>query len=144
VREGAPVPDVSTPDGLRRALLKARKVAHINPQTGTSGKFVLAIFEKLGIAEEMKGKTLLVDSGAAAEPVARGEADLAVHQIPEILPVKGVTLAGPLPPELQVYTVYYGVAAPATKNAAAAADYLRYLSSPEAKGRLSAGGYSAP
>jgi molybdate transport system substrate-binding protein len=117
---------------------------HINPATGTSGKFVVQMFEKLNIAEEMKKKTTYVDSGAAAAPVARGEVELAIHQISEIIPVKGAKLVGPLPESLQTYTVYNATPVPGTKKADAVAQLIRHLTSAEAKSRLAAAGYSAP
>jgi molybdate transport system substrate-binding protein len=144
VREGAPVPDVSTPEALKRALLAARSVAQINPATGTSGKYVVQIFEKLGIAEAMKPKVRYVDEGPAAALVASGETELAIHQMSEIVPLKGVKLAGPVPESLQTYTVYNGAPAPGTKKGEAVAQYLRHLTSPEVRSTLAAAGYTEP
>ena len=79
--------------------------------------------------------------GYIVEPVGRGEIELGIHQISEILPVKGVKLVGPLPPELQKYTTY--VAAP-VKPSRLAADFIEHLPGPDARARLAAAGYSAP
>jgi molybdate transport system substrate-binding protein len=144
VHEGAPLPDISTPAALRKTLLAAKSVVYINPETGTSGKYVLEAFRKMGIEQEMKRKTTLVDSGYAVAPVGEGKVELGIHQISEILPVKGVKLVGPLPAEFQRYTVYAGAMAPGTPKAAAVREFLRYLSSPEARAGLAKAGYSAP
>ena len=144
VNERAPVPDISTPDALKRALLAARSVVYIDPKTGTSGKHVEEMFSRLGILQEMRAKATLGQGGYVTEPVGRGEIELGIHQISEILPVKGVRLAGPLPPELQKYTVYFGAPVAGTAKAQAVAQFLTYLSSPQARERLAKAGYSAP
>jgi molybdate transport system substrate-binding protein len=144
VHESAPPPDISTPEAMRRTLLAAKSVVYINPQTGTSGKYVEEMFAKLNILEIMKSKATLVNEGYAVAPVGRGEVELGIHQISEILPVKGVKLVGPLPAELQKYTVY--VAAPSTKTARKATvdAFIAHLTGPEARGRLDKAGYTAP
>jgi len=144
VEEKAPLPDISTPEALKKTLLAAKSVVHINPATGTSGKYVVDMFEKLGIYEQMKGKTTLVDSGYAVAPVGRGEVELGIHQISEILPVKGVRLVGPLPAEFQRYTVYVGAPVPGTAKSGVVMQFLQYLSSPQARAGLSKAGYTAP
>jgi len=113
VKEGAPRPDVSTVDAFKRALVAAKSVAYIDPQAGgSSGIYVAGLLEKLGVANEVKPKAVLIHGGAVAEHVAKGEAELGIHQISEILPVKGITLVGALPKEIQNYTIYAaGIAA---------------------------------
>jgi molybdate transport system substrate-binding protein len=107
VKEGAPKPDLGSVDAFKRALLAAKTVAYIDPASGgSSGIYVAGLLKKLGIAEEIKPKERLQAGGYVAEKVANGEAEIAIHQISEILPVKGATLAGPLPEEIQNYTVY--------------------------------------
>ena len=106
VRAGAPVPDIGTPDALRATLLAARKVVIVDPAKGTSGRLVEEVFKLLGIADAMRDRTIRVDGGYVVEAVARGEADLGLHQISEILPVAGVKLVGPLPGDLQRFTRY--------------------------------------
>ena len=144
INQNAPVPDLSTPEALKRTLLAAKSVVYIDPKTGTSGKHVLAVFQKLGIEKDMAAKTTLGQGGYITEPVGRGEIELGIHQISEILPVKGVKLAGPLPEALQKYTVYVAAPVPSTTTQAAVKELIGYLSSPAARGRLSAAGYTAP
>jgi molybdate transport system substrate-binding protein len=144
VHESAPLPDISTPEALRRTLLAAKSVVYINPQTGTSGKYVVEAFRKLGIEEQMRTKTTLVDSGYAVAPVGRGEIELGIHQISEILPVKGVKLVGPLPPELQKYTVYVAAALPRTQKKPAVDAFIAHLTGSEARSRLAQAGYTSP
>ena len=104
VRKGAARPEVTSSDAFKRALLAARSV--VRSREGTSGLYFESLLTRLGIAEAMRGKIVLGGSGRIAELVARGEADMAVQQIPELLPVEGVDFAGPLPDELQLYTVF--------------------------------------
>jgi molybdate transport system substrate-binding protein len=106
VKQGAKLPDVSTPEALRSALLAAKSITYMDPQKGTSGKHFAGVLEQLGIAEQVKSKTTLGDAGYVMEPVARGEIELGIQQITEILPVKGAVLVGPLPPSLQKTTTY--------------------------------------
>ena len=88
-------------------LLAAKSVGYIDPKSGgSSGIYFAGLLQKLGIADEIKPKERLQMGGYVAELVAKGEAEIAVHQISEILPVKGVVFAGPLPAEIQSYTVY--------------------------------------
>ena len=94
-------------DAFKKALLAAKSVAYIDPQAGgSSGIYVAGLLVKLGIADAIKPKAVLIHGGAVAEHVANGEAEIGIHQISEILPVKGITLVGPLPKEIQNYTTY--------------------------------------
>ena len=139
VNEKAPSPDISTVENFKKALLAAKSVVYIDPKTGTSGKHVAEVFERLGIAAEMRGKSTLGQGGYATEPVGRGEIELGIHQISEILPVKGVKLVGPLPPELQKYTTY--VAVP-VKQSRTVLDFIDHLTGAEARRRLAQAGYT--
>jgi molybdate transport system substrate-binding protein len=141
VNEKALLPDISTVDAFRRTLLAAKSVVYIDPKVGTSGKHVAEVLERLGIAAEVNAKARLGQGGYIVEPVGRGEIELGIHQISEILPVKGVKLAGPLPPELQKYTTY--VAAPVAQSRLVL-DFIDYLSGPQARARLAQAGYTAP
>jgi molybdate transport system substrate-binding protein len=141
VNEKAPSPDISTPEKFKQALLAAKSVVYIDPKVGTSGKHVAALLERLGIAEQVNAKAKLGQGGYIVEPVGRGEIELGIHQISEILPVKGVKLAGELPRELQKYTVY--VAAPVTQSRAVL-DFIDHLTGPQAQARLAQAGYTAP
>jgi len=141
VNEKAPLPDISTPEAMRRTLLAAKSIVYINPKTGTSGKYVEQMFSQLNILEIVKPKVTLVNEGYAVAPVGRGEVELGIHQISEILPVPGVKLVGPLPPEFQRYTVYTMVP---LANSQGVSDLVRHLTSPQARERLSQAGYTPP
>jgi molybdate transport system substrate-binding protein len=107
VKEGTPKPDISSIEAFKQALLAAKSVAYIDPAAGgSSGIYVAGLLDKLGIAAQVNPKAKLIAGGAVAEHIARGEAELGIHQISEILPVRGVVLVGPLPAEIQNYTVY--------------------------------------
>jgi molybdate transport system substrate-binding protein len=105
VAKGATKPDIATPDALRAALLRARQVAYTNPAAGgASGVQVAAVLEQLGIAEQIDAKAIFGEGGPIALIVARGEAELGMHQIPELLGHDGVDYIGSLPATLQAYT----------------------------------------
>jgi molybdate transport system substrate-binding protein len=107
VKEGAPKPDISTTDALKKALVTARSVTYIDPASGgSSGIYFSNLLDRLGIADQVKPKAKLKSGGYVAELLVTGEADIAIHQISEILPVKGVVLVGPLPADVQNTTVY--------------------------------------
>jgi molybdate transport system substrate-binding protein len=107
VKDGTPKPDIGSVAAFKQALLAAKSVAYIDPAAGgSSGIYVAGLLDKLGIAADVNAKAKLIPGGAVAEHIAKGEAELGIHQISEILPVKGVTLVGPLPAEIQNYTVY--------------------------------------
>ena len=143
VREGAAKPDISSVDAFRRALLEARSVACIDPASGgTSGIHFAAVLKRLGIARDVAAKSILVFGGYAAERVARGEADLVVQLVCELVPVKGVSLVGPLPEELQLYTTYTGALTDAGHAGARA--WLDFLSGPEGRRRFATNGLEAP
>jgi molybdate transport system substrate-binding protein len=131
VKEGAPVPDIATTESFKKTLLAAKSIVYIDPTRGTSGKHFASVLEKLGIAAAMKPKSKTMEGGFVAEAVAKGEAELAVHQITEILPVKGVKLVGPLPPDLQKITVYQAAATTKVRDPAAAKAFLENLKTPE-------------
>ncbi len=141
VHENAPQPDLSNAEAFKRTLLAAKSVVYIDPKVGTSGKHVAEILVRLGISEQVNSKAILGKGGYVVEPVGRGEIELGIHQISEILPVKGVKLAGPLPPELQKYTVYVAVN---MKNNPAVNEFIAYLGGPQARGRLAQSGYTSP
>ncbi len=124
IRAGQTPPALETVEQFKQVVLNARKVAYIDPASGgSSGIYLDGLFQRLGIAQEVRAKAVLVPGGYAAERVANGEADLAIHQVSEILPVSGVMLAGLLPQPIQNYTTYgYGVAS-TTNMATAAASF---------------------
>ena len=133
VKDGTPKPDIGSVAAFKQALLAAKSVAYIDPAAGgSSGIYVAGLLDKLGIAAEVKPKAKLIPGGVVAEHVAKGEAELGIHQISEILPVKGVTLVGPLPAEIQNYTVYAAGLGAQAKDGDAAKALLKTLTSPAA------------
>jgi molybdate transport system substrate-binding protein len=144
VKKGAPAPDISTVDALKQALLKARAVAYIDPASGgSSGIYLAKLFEKLGIADKIRPNAVLVPGGLVAERLVSDEADIALHQISEILAVPGATLVGPIPREIQNYTVYAGALSGAARDVAAARALLDALKGPSAAAILKEKGMEA-
>jgi molybdate transport system substrate-binding protein len=130
VRAGAPKPDVSTPDALKKTLLGAQSIAYL--PTSAAGAYVTGVFERLGIAEAMKAKTEpQTTTGQIAEAVAKGDAELGVFLV-NVLMAPGVELAGSFPAELQQELVFTAAPAADTKQAAAAKAFIDYLTSPAA------------
>jgi molybdate transport system substrate-binding protein len=116
-------------------------VAYIDPASGgSSGIYLDGLFQRLGIADAVKAKAVLVPGGLVAERLVTGEADLAVHQVSEILPVAGATLVGALPESIQNYTTYAGAVAADSAHADAARAFLAALTAPEAAATLRAKG----
>jgi molybdate transport system substrate-binding protein len=145
VKAGAPLPDIATVESLKHTLVAAKSVAYIDPKSGgSSGIYFDGLLERLGIAGDVRPKARLKAGGHVAELVASGEADLAVHQISEIVPVKGVTLVGPLPQEVQNYTTYTAALGAAALDATAARALIETLASPSALPVLKSRGMEKP
>jgi molybdate transport system substrate-binding protein len=133
VREGARKPDISSPEALKQALLRAKSVVYADPGKGASSGIQFArILRELGILDVVNAKANLQPGGYVVEVVARGEAELGVHNISEILPVKGVTLVGPLPPPLQSYTTYVAAVPGKAESPEPALALIKYLTRPDA------------
>jgi molybdate transport system substrate-binding protein len=141
IKKGAPKPNIATTDAFKRTLLEAKSIAYVG--TGATGANMQKIFERLGIAEQMKSKTKLLSGISAPDAIARGEAELGFTQISEILSVGGAELAGPLPPELQIYTVHPVAVGVNAKSPEAAKSLLDYLRSPAAAALIKANGMEA-
>ncbi len=132
MKDGSSLPDLGTPDKFKDAMLNARSITYMDPAAGASSGIATAkILKELGIADEMSKKTKLTESGYSAERVASGEVELAIQNISEIVPVKGVRLAGPLPEPLQVYTAYSAGVATNSVNPKEATDFIRFLTRAE-------------
>jgi molybdate transport system substrate-binding protein len=145
VRKGAPSPDISTTEAFRRTLQQAKSLTYMDPTRGTSGKhFDESVLPRLGIRDEVRAKAQLGQGGYIAEKVASGEVDMAIHQITEMAPVQGVTVVGPLPPELQKVTVYSGVVMKGAKHRAEAQALLDFLAAPEGRKFFLDRGFTAP
>jgi len=133
VKEGAPKPDVSTVDAFKRALLEAKSVAYIDPASGgSSGIYIDKLLERLGIADQVRPKAKLKKGGYVAELIVSGEAELGLHQISEIVPVKGAVLVGPLPKEIQNTTTYAAGLSASPQNKEAAQALIKMFSGPAA------------
>ena len=105
VRQGGPKPDIASAAALKQALRSARTISY--SKTGISGVYFPTVLERLGIAEQVASKVLIPPSGVpVGEVVAKGDAEIGVQQISELLPVPGIEIVGPLPPELQKVTVF--------------------------------------
>jgi molybdate transport system substrate-binding protein len=139
VKAGAPRPDIGTVDAFKRALLAAKSVAYT--EHGASGMYFAKLIEKLGIAEAIKAKAARQPGGLVAEIVVAGKADLAVQQIPELMVVKGVDLAGPLPKEVQQTTVSSIGIFSGSKSPGEARALYDFLITPEAKKVMKAKGH---
>jgi molybdate transport system substrate-binding protein len=132
VRAGAPRPDIKTPEAFRQALLSARAICY--SKTGISGVYFPTVLERLGIVEALRNKTVIPTPGVlVGDIVARGEADIGIQQISELLPVAGIEVVGPLPDALQKVTVFSAGLFTGAKEADAAKALVKLLSSPEAR-----------
>ncbi len=141
VKEGAPKPDISSIEAFKRALLAAKSVAYIDPASGgSSGIYIDKLLVTLGVADQIRPKAKLKQGGYVADLIASGDAELGIHQISEIVPVKGVTLVGPLPKEIQNTTTYAAGLSASAKDKDAAEELIQYLSGPDAAAVLKAKG----
>ena len=131
VKAGTPLPDISTVEAFKRTLMAAKSVAYIDPAAGgSSGIYVGKLLERLGIAADVNAKARLIQGGAVADHIVDGEAEIGIHQISEILAVKGAVLVGPLPAEIQNFTVYSAGIGTAAKDGASA--LVKFLAGPHA------------
>ena len=130
VRKGAPKPDISTVDALKRTLLEAKSIAY---SASASGVYLSTeMFPRLGVADQIKGKAKRIESERVAAVVARGDAEMGFQQVSELLPEKGTDYVGPLPDEVQRVTVFSaGIASGAAEPDAANA-LIKFLTSPAA------------
>ena len=130
VRAGAPAPDVSSVEAFTRALLNARSVAFL--KEGQSGVYIAGVLERLGVADKIRGKLTLPETDIVSQLVSRGEIELGIVVITQILTTAGVSLAGPLPAEIQTYITFTGGVSTNSQKADAARELLRHLQSPAA------------
>jgi molybdate transport system substrate-binding protein len=148
IKQGAPKPDIGSVEALKKTLLAARSVAYIDPASGgSSGIYLAKLFETWGIAAQIQPKAVLVPGGLVAQRVVDGQADIGLHQISEILAVPGAELVGPIPVEVQNYTVYAGGLAkgePGAPRAVAAQALLDVLAGERARAVLKDKGMEAP
>ena len=134
VKSGAPKPDISTADALRRALLAAKTIAYSD---SASGVYVSTeMFAKLGIADAMKDKARKVPATPVGEIVAHGDAEIGFQQISELKPVEGIDIVGPLPDDLQKITVFSAGIATVSKEPEAGKALIKFLASPAARAEI--------
>ena len=129
VRNGAPKPDIGTSEALKASLLAAKTVAY---SQGASGQFITTVIAKLGIADQLKPKTIIVSGRPVGAAVASGEAEIGIQQVAELVPVPGVALVGPLPADVN-RIIGYSVGIPTkAKEMDAAKAFAKFIASGEA------------
>jgi molybdate transport system substrate-binding protein len=146
VRDGARVPDVSTAEAFKKAMVDAPRIAITDPTAGGSTAVHLTgVYKNLGITDIiMKKAVMQVGGKEVAEAVAAGQAEIGVTFISEIIPIKGAKLVGPLPPTLQDYVVYAAAIPKASTDPTAARAFINALISPAMAARWTAAGFEAP
>jgi molybdate transport system substrate-binding protein len=146
VKAGAPKPDISTPEALKRTLLAAKSIAYSEPSAGgASGVYFAKLLERMGIAEEMKPKTKYPPPGGfSANLLMTGEAELAVQQKPELLHVAGVEVIGLLPGDLNVITEFAVAMMVGCKNDETGKALIEMLQSPGATATFRSKGLDTP
>ncbi|HET7526580.1 MAG TPA: substrate-binding domain-containing protein [Burkholderiaceae bacterium] len=146
VRAGAPKPDIGSVDALRSALLAAKTIAYSDSGSGTY--LSTTLFPKLGIAEQVAGKSRKVRGPPSGEPVAavvaRGEAEIGFQQVSELIHVPGIAFVGTIPTDVQPTTFFAGAITVNAKEPEAAAAWLRFLASLEAAPAITKAGLTPP
>jgi molybdate transport system substrate-binding protein len=138
VRSGSPKPDISTVDALRTTLLNAKSIAYSD---SASGVYVSTeLFRRLGIVDQVTGKSRMIPAEPVGLVVARGEADIGFQQISELKPISGIELVGPLPNEVQKITIFSAGIVTGCKEPDGAKSLLTFLSSPSATQAIIASG----
>ena len=138
VRAGAAKPDIASVAALTAALLQAESIAY--SQIGASGVFFAELIQRLGIADVVNAKATIIPSGFTAELVARGDVELAVQQVSELMMVRGIDVVGPLPPGAESVTMFSAGVFAASPDQVAARHFLAYLRSTDAAQALRAAG----
>jgi molybdate transport system substrate-binding protein len=128
VRKGAPKPDISSADALKKTLLTAKSIGY---STGPSGLYMLSVFEKLGIADQVKGKLRQTPSGVfVGTLIANGDAEVGFQQISELVHFAGIDYVGPLPGDLQRMTMFSTGIHSGAKQADAAKALVKFITAP--------------
>jgi len=141
VKAGAPMPDISTPDKLKAALLAAKTVGY---SQGASGQHFLTVIQKLGIADAIKAKAVIAQGRPVGAAIASGEAEIGVQQVAELRPVAGIDVIGEMPADLQKQIPYSAGIAAKAKNAETARALVGFLRSAEALDVLKRKGMDVP
>jgi molybdate transport system substrate-binding protein len=130
VRAGAPKPDISSVDAVKRALLASKSIAYSD---SASGVYISSeLFKRLGIVDQVASKSRMIPAEPVGAVIARGEAELGFQQISELKPIAGIDLVGPLPPDLQKITIFSAGIVVGSKEAEAAKALIAFLASPAA------------
>ncbi len=130
VRAGAPKPDISSGEALKRALLAAKSIGY---SQGPSGVYLIKLFERWGIADTIRSRVLQTQPGnPVGEAVARGEAEIGFQQVSELLPIAGISFVGPPPADIQEVTTFAGGIHAAAKEVDAAKAWVKFITSPAA------------
>jgi molybdate transport system substrate-binding protein len=143
VKQGAPRPDISTAEKLKQALLAARAVAYSGPGAGVSGAHIARMMERLGIADAMKGKTVLGPGGPAGligNYLVRGEVEIGFQQDSELMAVPGVDIVGPLPGEFALVTEFVFGVTDTARDPQAASALGAFLRAPATRATMQAKG----
>jgi molybdate transport system substrate-binding protein len=141
VRKGAPRPDIGSAEAVTRALLAAKSIAYSD---SASGVYISTeMLPRLGIADQVKAKSRMIPARPVAEMVASGQAEIGFQQISELLPVPGVDLVGPLPPELQKITVFSAGVVAGSRAPDAARALVAFLASRQAVPAITRSGLEA-
>ena len=142
VRAGAAKPDIGSVEAFRNTLLSAKSIAYSDSGSGVYLSTVL--FAKLGVADQIAGKSRKVRGPPSGEPVAavvaRGEAEIGFQQVAELIHVPGITFVGAIPAELQPGHAFAGAVTSTARQAEAAAALLRFLASPESAAAITKAG----
>jgi molybdate transport system substrate-binding protein len=130
VKAGARKPDISTSEAVKKTLLAAKSIGY---STGPSGNYVVSLFQRMGIADEIKGKLKQTPTGVfVGSIIASGEAEIGFQQVSELSHFAGVDYVGPLPADIQQYTMFSSGIIAGTKEAEAARALVKFITSPEA------------
>jgi molybdate transport system substrate-binding protein len=141
VKAGAPRPDISTPDKFKAALMAAKTVGY---SQGSSGRHVVTVIQKLGIADAVKAKAVITQGRPVGAAIASGEAEIGMQQVAELRPVAGVDVIGELPADLQKQIPYSAGIAAKAKDAATARALVGFLRSEAALDVLKRKGMDVP
>jgi molybdate transport system substrate-binding protein len=146
VQAGRRKPTIDSTESFKRSLCQAQSIAYADPATGSpSANYLVGLLDRLGIAAELKSKTRLIGSAGGhavvvCDAVASGEAEIGIQQIAEIIPVAGVELVGPLPPNLQHMTVFSAAVTSRAAAAESARRFVRFMNSEAARPVIVANG----
>ena len=141
VRKGAPSPDISTPEALKRTLLAAKSISYSDPAGGgASGIHFAKVLDRLGIASEMKSRTIFPKSGFPGDPVANGEAEIGVGTLQGLIAIAGIEIVGPLPGDLQDTLVFVAAIMASAKQTEAGKAFIDFMRTPESAKAIRAKG----